>query len=79
MALLELHEAELAAQGWTVIPGFVADRATTRAARELIDGILGPERRDAVPAEEQRGQPGPYPAAGSALPVIQSGGGWRRP
>ena len=81
--LTPAHEHELRSRGWTVIRAFT-DSAATASARTLTDTILGgPELRATVNleqsdgAEPPRGQPGPWPADGSTLPVIQSGGGWR--
>ena len=78
--ITQTHERELQTQGWSVVRAF-ADHDTTTAARALTDRILGPELCAAIDLDgggsRPLGQPGPWPLDGSALPVIQSGGGWR--
>jgi hypothetical protein len=51
------HERELAERGFTVIPAFCPP-ALTRAAREMVDRLLGPA---AATIPEERRQAGPWP------------------
>ena len=61
---------ELEQRGWTVVRGLVP-RDLTSQARELVDAIIGGGSGvESVPTD--RGQPGPWPADGGALPVITS-------
>ncbi|MBA2479093.1 MAG: phytanoyl-CoA dioxygenase family protein [Planctomycetes bacterium] len=49
---LEHHLAQLEADGFTVLPGFL-DHATTRALRDHIDALAGPVRPAHEPAERR--------------------------
>ena len=61
---------ELEQRGWTVVRGLVP-RDLTSQARELVDAIIGGSSGvESVPTD--RGQPGPWPTDGGALPVITS-------
>jgi hypothetical protein len=61
---------ELHTQGWTLVRGLVPCTLTSQA-RGLADAIIGgSDAVERVPSE--RGQPGPWPAAGETLPVITS-------